>query len=274
MKIDSNLLPFLHRESDPEVGDLRRAMDAFYSRPVGYIAFEAPSQQAPFWAPIITDIAQRISQSSSCRILEFGAGRTGFPGHLGELRGQVHVSAQDVTSSNIEYLHSCCDQVFIGDINQVEGQFDVIFSTFVWEHMTSPAASLQHLQRLLAPGGTLYIASPRYDCCFYVPPSARNYSFSTQFRLSVMLVLRRLAVRLGGPPDFLIHTDPAVLKMPWYRDADAVHWVSRGDIRRAVGAGWDIEDIPMQVNGLRAMVWIHFMLLFVRIRAVAGNRPD
>ena len=274
MKAFRRLPPFLYRESAPEVGHLRRAMDAFYAQPVGYLAFEAPSQQSPFWAPIITDIAARTSQSGSCRVLEFGAGRTGFPDQLGELRGQVHVAAQDVTSSNIEYLSSCCDSVFVGDINQVEGEFDVIFSTFVWEHMTSPAASLQHLQRLLAPGGTLYIVSPRYDLPFYVPPSARHYSFGTQFRLSLMLALRRLSVRLGGPPDFLIHTDPAVLTIPWYRDADAVHWVSRGDIRRAVGAGWDIEDMPMRANGIRAMFWIHFMLLFVRIRAVAGNQPD
>jgi len=39
-----------------------------------------------------------------------------------------------------------------------------------------------------------------------------------------------LHVRISKEPQFLINLNPAVFHAPWFRDADAVHLVSRCDI--------------------------------------------
>jgi SAM-dependent methyltransferase len=267
----------LHREGDFEVEQLRARMDDFYARPMEYTAFDSVSDQRIFWDAVVKDIERRAltSGAGKCRVLEFGAGRTGFSDFVGTLRRDIHFVAQDVTRINEEFLRSKCDEVYFGDVKEISGQFDVILSTFVWEHVSAPMSSLRHLLGLLALGGTLYLASPRYDFPFYLPPSARHYNAAGRLKLRLMLLLRRMAVMLGGPPDVLIHTDPAALSVPWYRDADAIHWVSRHDLPGIVGPNWVVERVPVSLSGLKGRFWARFLLLSVRIRRSAiGLPPD
>lgn len=244
---------------------LRRRMHDFYSSIEDYDAFAESSQQPVFWDPIKRELEERARGGARSRVLEFGAGRTGFSEFLGPLRANVEFHVQDITERNRDELARKADKLWFEPLEQLAGAYDVIFSTFVWEHLSRPRASLFALLDLLAPGGSLYLASPRYDLPGYVPPSARHLTRARQLALSTWLSARRLRVALGGAPEFLLHSSPACLSRPWFRDADAIHWVSRLDLR-AVEPDYRVEDIDVAATGLKQWVWSRFALLFVRIR--------
>ncbi|QYU69684.1 class I SAM-dependent methyltransferase [Leptolyngbya sp. 15MV] len=258
--------PVLTTEQDPRVAELRRRLDDFYASTTTYDDFKhAASSKPDIWAPIQRQIEQIIRRKGSADVLEFGAGRTGFPASLGAMRPGVRFVAQDVTPQNADYLAAVADRVHVGDLSALSGPFDTIFSTFVWEHITNPAATLAHLLRILAPGGSLFIACPRYDAPGYIPPSARHYPALTRARLALWLMARRLDRR----PRFDIHVDPAVLERPWFRDADAIHWVRLQDFAAALPEGYRLTRVRLHVRGLKRRLWESALLAFVRI-----DRPD
>jgi hypothetical protein len=260
----------LCQENDPRVAELRRRLDEFYRTTTVYDAFKATNQQPDLWMPIrreIVRLADGPAAGRKVRVLEFGAGRSGFGDFLGELRPRVEFHTQDVTPQNSEFLATQSDHVHVGDVADLAGPYDVMFSTFVWEHITNPVRTLTDLLNKLAPGGSLFLVSPRYDLVGYTPPSARHHKGLPRLGLALGLALQRLRTRLGGPSGFLIHTDPALFHGPWYRDADAIHWVSVHDLKRALPPGCSIVCPPVPgPPGLRGWVWRRFCLLFVQIR--------
>jgi SAM-dependent methyltransferase len=218
-------------ETSPHVNTLRERMDAFYSSSNDYVAFQEPSCNTQEWAYVKDAIRQRLPARSPCRVLEFGAGRTGFAEDLGGLRNEVHLTVQDVTSSNEEYLRGQVDEVHIGGIEGLRGPFDVIFSTFVLEHISDPRRSLQALFDLLTPGGSLFLFCPRYDVPLYLSHSADHYGVARRLSMAAYVSWKRLVTLLTGEPAFIVHCDPALLHMEWRMDRDAIHWASLFDLR-------------------------------------------
>lgn len=123
------------------------------------------------------------------------------------------------------------DAVHFGSILTLQGRYDIIFSTFVFEHVSDPRRTLDKLFDLLADGGQLFIFCPRFDFPFYLSHSADHYTPLARFRLGCALLWRRLWSRISGKPLFLIHTDPAVFHSEWRMDRDAIHWVSLSDLK-------------------------------------------
>jgi SAM-dependent methyltransferase len=221
----------LTQEDDPEVINLRKRMDAFYASSAEYPAFQQPSCNPEEWAYVKEAILQKLLVAENCNVLEFGAGRTGFPSWLGGLRKSIRFTAQDVTSSNADYLQSQTDDVQIGKIGDLRGSFDVIFSTFVLEHLSDPKHTLEALLRLLKPGGTLLLFSPRYDFPFYLSHSADHYGWLQRIRIALYVCWKRLATVVTRRPAFIIHADPALLHLDWRMDRDAIHWASLIDLK-------------------------------------------
>ena len=264
-------------EHDARATDLRRRLDEFYNTTQNYQSFEGPNDKPEFWDPIRRDIQAKAAAKGRVRVLEFGAGYTGFRRYLGELADSVDFDVQDVTPRHLDYLKTQARNVYVGDVREIRESYDVIFSTFVWEHITTPAEVLDHLLKRLDPGGTLFIAAPRYDFPGYLSPSVRHYSLPRRLALSLWLPWKRLAVLLGGKPKFYIHVDPAVLHVPWFRDADAIHWASWWDLKKYIssrrGEGFSITRIRVPVSGAARKVWEKYLLLFVRIDRAATARP-
>ncbi len=256
---------FGHEDSVKAI-ELRQGLDSFYSQTQEYTPFHEANSQPNFWQPIKANLQEIIEQTDSCRILEFGAGCTGFANYLQELRTSINFDVQDVTASNKGYLLTQADNVYICDLCNIQDKYDIIFSTFVWEHITNPRAVINHLLTLLNPGGSIFIASPRYDFPFYLSPSAKHLSLFERFQISIWLQWRRLRVLVGCNPDFLLHFDPAVFHRPWFCDADAIHWVSLWDLKRYLPKNIQLERLHIPVTGFRSKIWENFLLLFVRIK--------
>lgn len=67
----------------------------------------------------------------------------------------------EISRPRVDYGHSVLDVNLTSDIEQFpDASFDVIYSAHVLEHIPSPRSSFQNFQRLLKPGGTLFIYVP------------------------------------------------------------------------------------------------------------------
>ncbi len=252
-------------EDDIRVAGLRQRMDEFYCSIANYDDFAEPNSKPEFWKPVRQAIEQCLLRQTTCRVLEFGAGKTGFTKAIADLRQQIVFHAQDITSANQDYLASQADKLHIGEITRIEETYDVVFSTFTWEHISNPQTALKHLLGCLNSNGTLIIASPRYDFPFYLSPSVRHLPFKQRIKLGLWLSAQRLKVVGGGKGVFLIHLNPACLNMPWFRDADAIHWVSKYDIQRALPHGFRMTRLSIGASGLKGRLWERIALMFIKI---------
>lgn len=247
-------------ESSPAVPDLRRRLDEFYAKTAAYDDFnrEVPSHR-PEWVPVRNRMVELLDADKPCAVLEFGCGRTGFGHFLGKDRARVTFDVQDITDRNRDCLDPQVDKLWVGDLRTVDKRYDIIFSTYVWEHVSEPRATLSHLLSLLNPGGSLFLFCPRYDAPGYVPPSARHYPLATKCIIGVWLAAARLGSILTGRPRFLIHTDPALFHLPWYRDSDAIHWPSWWDLASSMPEGYVLRPAPLAYN--RPLDWIRTRIL-------------
>lgn len=238
-------------EGDPSVAELRQRMDAFYATTDSYPAFHSVAIKGDEWPHVADAIRDKLKVAARCRVLEFGAGRTGFGDFLGELRAAVDLTIQDVTPSNAEFLRTQADHVHIGPVSEIAGKFDLIFSTYVLEHVSDPRATLEHLFSLLNPGGVLLIFCPRYDFPLYLSHSADHYESLKRFIVAVGLLARRAWTFVSGQPAFLIHRDPSVFHMPFVIDRDAIHWVSLFDLKAFFRGRGQLRTLKIECRGSR-----------------------
>jgi 2-polyprenyl-3-methyl-5-hydroxy-6-metoxy-1,4-benzoquinol methylase len=215
---------------------LRERLDHFYSSAQQYTAFVTPSDHSICWVHIAEEIQKKLQGNSLSRlkVLEIGAGRTGFARYLMQkgLRQHVDFHVQDVTQFNEVWLKGEADSVFFGDVLDCSfiDHYDFIFSTYVLEHVTNPHAHLDRLWSLLASQGNIFIFSPRYDMPGYICPSARHLCKIKQFQFGLQAIVARLFSWITRQPQFLIQNDLAAFYLPFYSDSDAVHWVFLQDI--------------------------------------------
>lgn len=254
---------------------LRDRLDEFYGKVSDYTAFEQPSHQILAWNNIKAKIGERLQEKgrSLVKILEIGAGRSGFGEWLNTqgLRDRVSWSAQDVTRQNSAWLDSQADNVFYGDVSEIPNiaQFDIVFSTYVLEHVTDPATHLNYLYSFLQVDGSLFIFCPRYDLPAYFCPSSRHLNWSTKLGFGMQWVIARLNSLIAGRPAFLIQTDLAAFHEPFFIDADAVHWVSLLDLKKwARSKGAMIKSLEYGYPKSWSKDWIvkRFLTCAVEIR--------
>lgn len=223
--------PLFINEGTAAARELRTRLDRFYAETKDYAAFYEASSQSDCWRFVVARIREIVARVGSCRVLEIGAGRSGFAAALGAVRPSVHYTAQDVTARNSEWLRANADAAYVGDVQGLREEFDVIFSTYVLEHVTDPKAVLLKSWALLRPNGSLFVFCPRYDLPLYVPRSLRHHSRRKRLWIALQLCLRRLETMLRRRAAFLIVAEPAAFTVPWRPDVDAVHLVSALDLR-------------------------------------------
>lgn len=260
--------------SSPEAqkANLGSKLQKFYEKTLSYPAFLEATMKPEFWEPVKNEAKEILAKKNECQILEFGAGKTGFAKYLGDMRKKVSLSVQDVTSINTSYLKSHADNVIIGPIKSITGKYDIIFSTFVWEHVCDPAATIEHLFAILKPGGSLFLVAPRYDFPFYISNSAKHLSYLQKLTICLWLPLRRILAKIRRKADFLIHLDPAVFHLPFSRDIDAIHWVSLVDLELSIPKGFSIRKLRLpHACSLKEALWARFLLLNIQISKIEAN---
>lgn len=262
--------PIFVSEGSPAARELRTRLDAFYRRAPDYPAFVEASSHADCWRYVLARAREIVGRNGACRILEVGAGRSGFASALGELRGSVFYVAQDVVPRIRGWPEVKADDVHIGDLGSMTGEFDIIFSTYVFEHVTNPRAFLDSAISLLSPNdGSLFIFCPRYDMPFYLPRSLRNRPWTGRLRIGLHVCWRRMMTAMSRRPAFLIVANPAVFEVAWRPDVDAVHLVSSFDLRAYIGGRLHWRWLWREAESRHDWVVRNFLSLNIELRVRA-----
>lgn len=271
------LLPIL--KCDPsEIGRLKTRLDRFYHDVTDYTAFSAPSDQVHCWKHIADHIRQLSKNGRQVRVLEVGAGRSGFGTYLTRqnLREKCVWTAQDVTSQSSDWLEANADKFIHGDIETtaIDEVQDIIFSTYVLEHVVSPATHLDSLLKVVnLASGKIFIFCPRYDLPCYMTPSSRHLSKLTKLSFMMTASLARIRTIFTGHPSFLVQNDLAAFHQPFFTDADAVHWVSLFDLRAwALANNGEFETLRIGNPSVLSKDWIVKRMLTVGISVEFGSR--
>ena len=118
-------------------------------------------------ADLYLDLLARYGLPSGARLLEVGSGR-------GDFLARAQARGMDVTGVEYsEHANATASGKLggrgrvlrgeIGDVPTPDGPFDVVAASDVIEHVRDPAAFLDHVCRLLKPGGLVFLATPTLD---------------------------------------------------------------------------------------------------------------
>jgi hypothetical protein len=216
--------------AEPRVGELRKSLDEFYRTVTDYDAFVGSVDNSAYYRLMDPILDLLLGEHTAIRVLEYGCGRTMFPTFLGERRGRVHFIAQDVTPQNGDHLRATADEVVIGPVSRVREPVHLAFSTFVLEHVACPEEHLRTVIDLIPVNGVHVIFCPNYELPGYLCPSLRHLSGPKRLAAMAFLATSRAAALVDRTPRFWVNVDPAFRHLDWFRDADAVHLVSRREL--------------------------------------------
>jgi SAM-dependent methyltransferase len=146
-------------------------------------------------------------------VLDAGAGRgVQFPFDYRE--HVARMAGVDVDPAVLE--NPCLTDAAVADMAHLpfdDASFDVVFSKYVFEHLTRPAAAMRELRRVLKPGGHMLVHTP--NARHYVALASRftpyrfhvwfmakrgrvpQDSFRIAYRANSRAVLERLAMESG-----------------------------------------------------------------------------
>ncbi len=248
----------IHENQQAAVAELETRLVEFYNTFTGYDAFNSLPEYPVLWDNVLRLAREKTARP--VRVLEIGAGRSGFGKFLRDrgARDEIHLTSQDITTANLAHLRASSDEVFTGNIDRLAGTWDVIFHSYVYEHLCRPREFNERLWSHLAPGGHLLIQSPRYDFPLYFPPAWDHLSLPVKLWQTL-----RLAVGDLTGVRFTIFSDPAVFHLPFVRDRDAVHRVRKGDLRALFGERATLCEFDLAPGSLKD--WIVKKLLTLRV---------
>lgn len=98
------------------------------------------------------------------RLLEIGAGSGGFV--RAALARGWKVDATEISESALRMLRETSANVFAGDVFDAHygaGEFDLVASFEVLEHLPVPLGHLREIARITRPGGLLVLSTPNFD---------------------------------------------------------------------------------------------------------------
>lgn len=222
------LVPLLKEDQNEELNALELKLKEFYDTCLNYSAFEEASSHMTIWTRILNIANTIIGEKGECRILELGAGRSGFGNYIKGTEG-IWLASQDITGRNQDYLSKHSDEVIIGDIGLIVKNWDIIFCTYVLEHVVRPRLFLETVLSRLSCNGYLLIECPRYDIPLYIPPSIRHLGWFRKIIYQFNCLISDLLL-LASQPRFHIFSDLAIFHLPFGRDRDAVYRVTRRDV--------------------------------------------
>jgi SAM-dependent methyltransferase len=136
------------------------------------------------------------------RLLDIGCGVGEFPAHLARAGWQVVAVEPHAGARELARRHAGL-RVEEAIPAEAEGRFDVVTLWHVLEHLHDPAAMLDRVRDLLAPGGILIAACPNHRCpdgdyyqadwyAYDVPRHLWHFSAAT---LTALLARQRFALR-------------------------------------------------------------------------------
>lgn len=236
--------------AEPDLRDLERRMAEYYNRPGITTYFDTAHSFNTNWCADSDHWAIRQAAAPGMRVLDLGCGS----GHsfLNLRDRQVQYTGLDISQSQVaRNIQAYGDgprflAASLYDTGLASAGYDLVFSTYVLEHLVFPQKFLAEAARLTTPGGLLILLCPHFRPHGRIPSfryGKRVRTLRQRIRAGdVMGVLRHIylrnykyprLLRSQFPPDlfpFLIHLQPTCLQGDYYPDNDAVYLTDRSEI--------------------------------------------
>lgn len=239
-------------KNQAKINRLQENLVAFYSRNDSY--YEDIDFTEENWTEkgdsIFQDIIGTVKKAN--KILEIGCGSSNILKHNASIRPKytgIDFSDDLIGRNRAKYPESSFH--VIDNPNKYsfnDGQFDLIFSTFVLEHVCFPHLFLMECERMLSPNGILIILCPNFLGRGDISSQRKGFGpgtgmeklrskkfldafvtgFDSRIRLPIYcFILRNLALL---KPRFYININPLCFKDDFQPDVDAVYLTYKMEI--------------------------------------------
>lgn len=189
----------------------------------------------PGWRPATELFAGRVRArlAEAGRALDLGCGRGGLVEQLREAEARRVVGIDPDWSSLAGHRLAWLPRVagFSAPLPFADGSFDVVFSSWLLEHLAEPATDLAEIARVLRPAGSFIFVTPNKKHPLALVNRvlggvgalqgrlveraygrAAEDAFQTHYRANTVEVVQQLSRAAGfGPPEFEVVADPTYL---------------------------------------------------------------
>lgn len=107
------------------------------------------------WAGIVEVVSRLTTLDAHTRWLDFGCGNGGLVRYANAVVGCASMGYEEGAIAPVARAAGIA-LIDLPELNALEGSFDVVTAIEVFEHVAEPLATLQHIRRLLRPGGVLF----------------------------------------------------------------------------------------------------------------------
>ena len=145
--------------------------------------------------PVTARLLDRVGIAAGWQCLEVGAGAGSVARMMADRAGPANVTATDMSTDFLEPLASSGIRVMYHDVTVDEppGEFDLIHSRFVMEHVAGRDEALRRMASWLKPGGWLVV-----ECGTPAP----ELSSDPAVRASLAALARLMSSSVGTDPDW------------------------------------------------------------------------
>lgn len=145
--------------------------------------------------PYSARLLDRVGVRPGWQCLEVGAGAGSVARMLADRAGAANVTATDMSTDFLEPLAATGIRVMYHDVTVDEppGEFDLIHSRFVMEHVTGRDGALRRMASWLKPGGWMLV-----ECGTPVP----ELSTDTSVRASLTALGTMMSTTVGTDPEW------------------------------------------------------------------------
>jgi len=259
MKIFKHLRPLNHYSND-EIKIMNKKMEKYYEKADDYPVYKIETKSTQFWEKMIPEILNQLNYKKKIKILEIGAAKTGFYNFLKKkkLHKKISFAVHDINKRNKKwYIKNKIKKKYFFDINKINEKFDIVFSTYVLEHVVNPRNFLIKQIKMLNKKGSIFIFCPRYDFPMYLNPSSRHFNLWTKIILIFSHIYYRAFSLIFKKSYFLIQNDLAAFHNSFYTDADSMHWVSKFELESFFkNFGLKISNLNIKSKTIFSKEWI------------------
>ncbi len=105
------------------------------------------------------------------RVLEVGCGVGAQTRHLADSSPGAHITSIDVDEESLAKARERIGEVEFrrADLFEMAEEVDHVFVCFVLEHLRDPHEALEHLRRIIKPGGTITVIEGDHGSAFFHP---------------------------------------------------------------------------------------------------------
>ncbi len=240
---------------DPEAQDalieLNKRLAGFYNAQEAKSYFDRAESDNESWDGKPYHEAIRSAMKPGMEVLELGCGSGHAVSNIQDR--EVKYTGVDWSQGQVERNRQRYGEAarFIDaslyEVPLPDGTFDLVFSTYVLEHLVWPHRFLDEALRLTKPGGQLIILCPEFRHEHRIPSlryTSRVAPLKDKIRSGhVIDTLLHAWRRYGSFPatirkhyprrrfPFLINLEPSCLEGPYYPDNDAVYFVDQDEVR-------------------------------------------